>query len=118
MWRGQEARLHLHYEDGLKLFPAAEAHTNGDKTPTLPKAYWRVPFGNLRHTADDGVRLLWLDIGSEDGELVPRRPFLRCVLSLGALSLQELDLLTCPKPFVFTLHSFLSAKINRMGVVT
>lgn len=72
MWRGQEARLFLHYEDGLKLFPAVENQANGsgDKTPTLPKPYWKVPFGNLRRTADDGVRLLWLDIESDNGELV------------------------------------------------
>ena len=31
---------------------------------------------------------------------------------------EEFDLRTCPKPLVFTLHSFLSAKINRMGIIT
>ncbi|KAL3189749.1 hypothetical protein MRX96_021212 [Rhipicephalus microplus] len=44
------------------------------------------------------MRLAWLDFGGEDGE-------------------KELDLMQCPKPFVFTLHTFLSAKVTRMGLV-
>lgn len=31
--------------------------------------------------------------------------------------LQQLDLHSCPKPIVFILHSFLSAKIARLGLV-
>lgn len=31
--------------------------------------------------------------------------------------LQQLDLHSCPKPIVFILHSFLSAKISRLGLV-
>ncbi|KAI9552716.1 hypothetical protein GHT06_020595 [Daphnia sinensis] len=98
LWRGQEARLYLHYEDGLKLYPASDMQCT-EKSNTLPTPFWKAPFGNLRHSADDGVRTLWLDIGNEEGEM-------------------ELDMLTCPKPFVFTLHSFLSGKINRMGMIT
>lgn len=30
---------------------------------------------------------------------------------------QELDLGTCPKPIVFVLHTFLSAKVNRLGLL-
>lgn len=33
------------------------------------------------------------------------------------LSSQQLDLHSCPKPIVFILHSFLSAKITRLGLV-
>lgn len=98
MWRGQDARLLLHFESGFELVLAGADHDAGaghDDGAVL----WRFPFGRLRHSADDGVRLLWLDFGSDDGEM-------------------ELNLRTCPKPLVFTLHSFLSAKINRMGVVT
>ncbi|EFX69204.1 hypothetical protein DAPPUDRAFT_301017 [Daphnia pulex] len=98
LWRGQEARLYLHYEDGLKLYPATEMQS-AERSNTLPVPFWKASFGNLRHSADDGVRILWLDIGNEEGEM-------------------ELDMLTCPKPFVFTLHSFLSGKINRMGMIT
>lgn len=31
--------------------------------------------------------------------------------------LQQLDLHSCPKPIVFILHSFLSAKMSRLGLV-
>ena len=31
--------------------------------------------------------------------------------------LQELDLESCPKPLVFVLHTFLSAKVSRLGLV-
>lgn len=33
------------------------------------------------------------------------------------LVFQQLDLHSCPKPIVFILHSFLSAKISRLGLV-
>ena len=43
----------------------------GDETsPSQPKPFWVAPFGSLRHSADDGVRLLWLDVGAEEGEVV------------------------------------------------
>lgn len=70
LWRGQEARLFLHYEDGLKLYPASESHYGENKTAAQPLPFWTASFGNLRHSADDGVRILWLDIGSDDGEMV------------------------------------------------
>lgn len=73
MWRGQEARLYLHYENGLQLLPAVNDVINGgtvDGEKSQPKPFWQIPFGSLRHSADDGVRLLWLDIGSDQGETV------------------------------------------------
>ncbi len=69
LWRGQEARLYLHYEDGLKLYPASEMQS-AERSNTLPVPFWKASFGNLRHSADDGVRILWLDIGNEEGEMV------------------------------------------------
>lgn len=33
------------------------------------------------------------------------------------LSSQALDLHSCPKPIVFILHTFLSAKVTRMGLL-
>ena len=59
----------MHYEDGLKLYPASEMQY-GDKSATLPAPFWKASFGNLRHSADDGARILWLDIGTEEGEMV------------------------------------------------
>ena len=73
MWRGQDARLYMHYEDGFQLVPASVAvsassmEKGSNQTRSL---IWQFPFGRLRHSADDGIRLLWLDFGSEDGEMV------------------------------------------------
>ncbi|CAC5357468.1 Alpha-1-syntrophin,Beta-1-syntrophin,Beta-2-syntrophin [Mytilus coruscus] len=66
-------------------------HANDDKI------FWSFPYEKLRMSGDDGNRLMWLDFGT-DGE-------------------HELDLQTCPKPIVFVLHTFLSAKVNRLGLV-
>lgn len=43
-------------------------------------------------------------------------PFIAKYLLLFVYS-QQLDLHSCPKPIVFILHSFLSAKIARLGLV-
>lgn len=40
-----------------------------------------------------------------------------CILIVSFFLLQQLDLHSCPKPIVFILHSFLSAKISRLGLV-
>ncbi|KAJ3598088.1 hypothetical protein NHX12_001602 [Muraenolepis orangiensis] len=55
-------------------------------------------FSKLRMSSDDGIRMLFLDFGGKEGEI-------------------QLDLHSCPKPIVFILHSFLSAKITRLGLV-
>ncbi|KAL4234842.1 structural molecule [Mactra antiquata] len=91
-WQGYKGKLTLHYENGFALH-SLKPVTEGDK----PKLLWYFPFEKLRMSADDGHRLLWLDFG-EDGE-------------------QELDLESCPKPLVFVLHTFLSAKVSRLGLV-
>lgn len=57
------------------------------------------PYDKLRSSADDAVRLLYLDFGGPEGELV-------------------FDLHSNPKPVVFVLHSFLSAKLARLGLIT
>lgn len=87
-WNRQETKLQVHYENGFTLVKDDELAKN----PIL----WHYPFEKLRITADDGHRLLWLDFG--DGE-------------------QELDLRTCPKPIVFVMHTFLSAKVSRLGLL-
>ncbi len=70
LWHGKEARLYLHFEEGLRLLPSSEL-ADGEKPSSVePTPFWKISFEDLRHTADDGVRLLWLDIGSEDGEVV------------------------------------------------
>ena len=69
MWRGQEARLYLHYEEGLKLYPSTDMQS-AERSNSLRVPFWKASFGHLRHSADDGVRILWLDIGNEEGEMV------------------------------------------------
>ncbi|XP_050395806.1 beta-1-syntrophin [Patella vulgata] len=91
-WQGKKAKLSVHYEDGFSLVEDSTGE-NESKIQT----YWSFPFERLRMSADDGHRLLWLDFG-DDGE-------------------QELDLNTCPKPLVFILHTFLSAKVSRLGLL-
>ncbi|XP_063232854.1 beta-1-syntrophin isoform X2 [Bacillus rossius redtenbacheri] len=91
LWQGKPAQLVLHYENGFTLYEAA-TQTNRE-----PKVLWKFSFERLRMSADDGARLLWLDFGGEEGEM-------------------ELDLEACPKPLVFILHNFLSAKIHRLGL--
>ncbi|MEQ2276077.1 Beta-1-syntrophin, partial [Xenotaenia resolanae] len=67
-------------------------------TSVKPQVLLSYPFEKLKMSADDGVRMLLLDFGGKEGEI-------------------QLDLHSCPKPIVFILHSFLSAKIARLGLV-
>ncbi|CAB3379900.1 Hypothetical predicted protein [Cloeon dipterum] len=86
VWQNQPCQLLLHYEAGFTLLDASDP----------PQQIWSYPFERLRSSSDDGTRLLLLDFGAEDE--------------------QELDMEGCPKPLVFTLHNFLSAKIHRLGL--
>ena len=70
---------------------------------------------------DDGQRFLWLDLG-QDGRHVSVLFVSSChqrpahALSFLYL-LQQLDMVGCPKPVVFILHSILSAKLHRLGLI-
>ncbi|CAM5094210.1 beta-2-syntrophin [Chelonia mydas] len=86
---GQEVKLTVHYENGFTL-----SREEACSTHTL----FLYPFEKLRVSADDGIRNLYLDFGGPEGELT-------------------LDLHSCPKPIVFVLHTFLSAKVTRMGLL-
>lgn len=88
----QEVRLTLHYENGFTVTREPAETTGG-------AVLFRYPYEKLKMSADDGVRNLYLDFGGPEGELV-------------------LDLHSGPKPVVFVLHSFLSAKLSRMGLLT
>nr|CAI5834285.1 unnamed protein product [Callosobruchus analis] len=93
VWKGRPAQLVIHYENGFTLL-----ETTGAGARTL----WRYPFDRLQASSDDGKRFLWLDFGpGEDTDVVRNL---------------ELDLEGCPKPVVFILHNFLSAKIHRLGL--
>ncbi|XP_028984242.1 beta-1-syntrophin [Betta splendens] len=104
LYRGQECRLVIHYEQGFSVLadprPAdgESVEAAGAHTPSRPRVLLSYPFERLKMSSDDGVRMLFLDFGGREGEI-------------------QLDLHSCPKPIVFILHSFLSAKISRLGLV-
>ncbi|GAB0195369.1 beta-2-syntrophin [Grus japonensis] len=85
---GQEVQLCIHYEGG---FTICREEVGGS-------VLFRYPYERLKMSADDGIRTLYLDFGGPEGELA-------------------LDLHSCPKPIVFILHTFLSAKVTRMGLL-
>ncbi|KAL7302689.1 hypothetical protein TKK_0004744 [Trichogramma kaykai] len=102
LWQGKPCQLVVHHEEGFALYAAGTRATNGlvaGSAATLGghQPLWRRSFDKLRMSADDGTRLLWLDFIGDDTEI-------------------ELDLESCPKPIVFVLHNFLSAKIHRLGL--
>ncbi|XP_063801988.1 beta-2-syntrophin [Pseudophryne corroboree] len=86
--RGEGVSLAIHYDTGFTVC------RGGPSGPVLH----RYPFEKLKMSADDGNKNLYLDFGGPEGELT-------------------LDLHTCPKPVVFLLHTFLSAKVTRMGLL-
>ncbi|XP_039974425.1 beta-1-syntrophin [Xiphias gladius] len=104
LYQGQECRLVIHYEQGFsvladpKLADGENGEERGDHTPTTPRVLLSYPYEKLKMSSDDGIRMLFLDFGGKEGEI-------------------QLDLHSCPKPIVFILHSFLSAKISRLGLV-
>nr|XP_033795939.1 beta-2-syntrophin [Geotrypetes seraphini] len=91
--KGQEVKLIIHYEKGFTV--CQESNRAQSESGALLYQY---PFEKLKMSADDGIRNLYLDFGGPEGELT-------------------LDLHSCPKPIVFLLHTFLSAKVTRMGLL-
>ncbi|XP_026575566.1 beta-2-syntrophin [Pseudonaja textilis] len=89
IWNSQDVRLTVHYENGF---------TVSSKGAGSAGILLRYPFEKLKMSADDGVRHLYLDFGGPEGELA-------------------LELHSCPKPLVFVLHTFLSAKVTRLGLL-
>lgn len=91
LYEGLDCRLIIHYERGFSVVADTE-------DGSIPKPLLSYPFERLRMSSDDGLRKLVLDFGGREGEV-------------------QLDLHSCPKPIVFILHSFLSAKIARLGLL-
>lgn len=60
IWKGRPAQLVIHYENGFTLLEAG----------TGSKMLWRYPFDRLRNSSDDGKRMLLLDFGGEENEVV------------------------------------------------
>ncbi|GAA6104437.1 beta-2-syntrophin [Tachysurus ichikawai] len=92
----EEVCLVLHYERG---FTVLRGGGGGGGAPVGGTVLLHYPFDKLHNSADDAVRLLYLDFGGPEGELA-------------------FDLRSNPKPVVFVLHSFLSAKLTRLGLIT
>ena len=63
-WKGEPCQLKVHYENGFTLTELPKL--DSDK----PQILWSHSYTQLRTSADDGVQLLWLDFGTEDGEKV------------------------------------------------
>ncbi|CAF0938730.1 unnamed protein product [Rotaria sp. Silwood1] len=100
-WNNRTCKLFLHYEHGFTLYsdPTDSVTSAGNATSTgNVRLLWQQPFEKLRSSADDNEHLLTLDFHGEEGVV-------------------ELDFGTSPKPFVFHLHAFLSAKAARIGLV-
>ncbi|KAG8446291.1 hypothetical protein GDO86_013936 [Hymenochirus boettgeri] len=88
-WAGKECLLSIHIDQGFTLFT---------EEPGLNKViHFHQPFEKLRMSSDDGARVLYLEFGNPETEL-------------------QLDLHQCPKTIVFIIHSFLSAKVSRLGL--
>ncbi|XP_073535934.1 beta-1-syntrophin [Phyllobates terribilis] len=90
-YRNQECRLVINYEHGFSI--TAQAPDG-----TFTKLLVQFSYEKLKMSSDDGVKMLFLEFGAKDGDI-------------------QLDLQCCPKPIVFIIHSFLSAKITRLGLV-
>ncbi|XP_061115161.1 alpha-1-syntrophin-like [Conger conger] len=89
-WSGKDCTLAVHIDDGFTLF----TEDAGLRRSVL----MHQPFEKLRMSSDDGVRMMFLDFGGPEAEL-------------------HLDLHSCPKTIVFIIHSFLSAKVKRLGLL-
>ncbi|OXB58246.1 hypothetical protein ASZ78_011571 [Callipepla squamata] len=89
-WKGQECTLSIHIDKG---FTISATEPGLSRTVLLQQ-----PFEKLQMSSDDGTKMLYLDFGGPEGEI-------------------QLDLHSCPKTIVFIIHSFLSAKVTRLGLL-
>ncbi|XP_078093076.1 alpha-1-syntrophin [Mustelus asterias] len=90
-WNGQDCKLAVHLDKGFTI---------SQDVPEMGRAKILLsqPFEKLRMSSDDGVKVLYLDFGGPEGEI-------------------QLNLQSCPKTIVFIIHSFLSAKVTRLGLL-
>ncbi|KAM3878514.1 alpha-1-syntrophin [Diretmus argenteus] len=89
-WNGKECTLGVHIDEGFTLFT--------EEMGMRKSILLQQPFERLRMSSDDGVRMMFLDFGGPEAEI-------------------QLDLHCCPKTIVFIIHSFLSAKVKRLGLL-
>ncbi len=66
----------IHYEQGFSVLadPRLGDGENGEErgahTPTRPRVLLSYPYEKLKMSSDDGVRMLFLDFGGKEGEIV------------------------------------------------
>lgn len=89
-WNGKECTLGVHIDEGFTLFT--------EEMGVRKSILLQQPFERLKMSSDDGVRMMFLDFGGPEAEI-------------------QLDLHCCPKTIVFIIHSFLSAKVKRLGLL-
>lgn len=65
MYQGQDSRLVIHYERGFSVVAEGEECSRA-------QPLFSYPFERLRMSADDGVRILYLDFGGNEGEIVSK----------------------------------------------
>lgn len=65
-WQGRPCQLVVNHEEGFVLYATGVKGSPGSP----PAPLWRRSFDKLKLSADDGNRLLWLDFGGEDTEIV------------------------------------------------
>ena len=119
-WHNRECKLTLHIDNGFTLYDINQNNA----------LLWQQGYEKLRRSADNNQSLLYFDFESEEGTIV--RTCLSCFLSLYFMTTKtktitmndnnqhklnkELNLHSSPKPFVFTLHSFLAAKLSHLAL--
>lgn len=71
-WQGKPCQLIVNHEEGFMLFASGTraGGINGVSPASPPAPLWKRSFDKLRMSADDGARLLWLDFGDDDPEIV------------------------------------------------
>lgn len=66
----------VHYEQGFSVLsePSQGEGQNGEErgahTPSRPRVLLSYPYEKLKMSSDDGVRMLFLDFGGKEGEIV------------------------------------------------
>lgn len=138
-WNGKECTLGVHIDEGFTLFT--------EDMGVRKRILLQHPFEHLKMSSDDGVRMMFLDFGGPEAEIVSgtlrfmsefmgghsRRGKSASFTTIDRVSrsyqwlwwyltflprlFQQLDLHCCPKTLVFIIHSFLSAKVKRLGLL-
>lgn len=62
-YRNQECRLTIHYDNGFSI-------STEPQEGAFPKTIIQSPYEKLKMSSDDGIRMLYLDFGGKEGEIV------------------------------------------------